>query len=403
MTSDRRFFSGDSLAQALNQAAQFFELSPGEIKYKLVEKRHGFLRARRKVVIEVDGNNARLEPTADSSAGGPPAEPAASDALGESRASESGPASTPEGESTAEPDPSAGPESSSAPAVESAPNPAPAEPPVRPDLEQPAEPVGPTGFPSADAPSAETLEAERPTETDPALSAEPSVQPPPRAEPPTRVPVSNEVETAEWRLDRAPAGPEGSEEETEGVEGAEAAGSGVELPEAPLPARSRFPVAEGEEATAAADALERILALAGLDLEKEILEGEEELLVELWGDDQDILLRDRGRLLLAIQHLMPRVIRGLIGRSVVCKVDCDDFHMIREESLRDMAQRAADEVRRGGRPKTLEPMSPDERRIVHLTLADYPGVETESHGSGLFKRVMVRLGQGDRPRGSYRR
>ena len=40
MTSDRRFFSGDSLAQALNQAAQQFQVAPTELNYKVVEKRH---------------------------------------------------------------------------------------------------------------------------------------------------------------------------------------------------------------------------------------------------------------------------------------------------------------------------------------------------------------------------
>jgi spoIIIJ-associated protein len=178
--------------------------------------------------------------------------------------------------------------------------------------------------------------------------------------------------------------------------------SHVALAESPVSASSRFPAAEGEEAEAAARALERILDVAAVELEHRILQGEDQLEIELWGEDQDILLRDRGRLLLAIQHLLPRAIRGLIGHSVVCRIDSDSFHEIREERLRDMAQRAADEVREGGRTKKLEPMSPDERRIVHLTLADYPGVETESQGTGLFKRVMVRPSGGGRSR-SYSR
>ncbi|MDH4066660.1 MAG: single-stranded DNA-binding protein, partial [Acidobacteriota bacterium] len=90
------------------------------------------------------------------------------------------------------------------------------------------------------------------------------------------------------------------------------------------------------------------------------------------------------------QHLLPRMIRGLTGGSVACQVDSDNFHEVRAEQLRVMAQDAAAEVRRSRRMQTLEPMSPDERRIVHLTLADDPAVETESHGTGLFKRVTVR-------------
>ena len=124
----------------------------------------------------------------------------------------------------------------------------------------------------------------------------------------------------------------------------------------------------------------------------------EEALEARWALRREYLLEDRGRLLLAIQHLLPRMLRGLTGRSTPCQVDCDDFHEIRNEQLRDLAQRVASEVRNRRRSRTLEPMSPDERRIVHLTLADDPAVETVSQGNGLFKRVQIRP-QKMQPRG----
>jgi spoIIIJ-associated protein len=71
-------------------------------------------------------------------------------------------------------------------------------------------------------------------------------------------------------------------------------------------------------------------------------------------------------------------------------VDCDNFHDIREERLRSLAQKVAEEVRRLQRSRTLEPMNPADRRIIHVTLADDPGVATESDGDGYFKRVTVR-------------
>ena len=271
--------------------------------------------------------------------------------------------------------------------------------------EAPAASVAPSAQePAVEPPSA--MPASEPSSAEEPSSPgwlEPEPDPLPRVEP-DRAPEAPEPPAFEPAAFEPPAeAPFAAEPEGEEPEKSDPAG--VELLEAPLPTSERYPAAEGEEADAAVDALHRILALASLELDYEILQGEEdEPLVELWGTDQKILLRDRGRLLLAVQHLMPRVIRGLIGRSVVCKVDSDDFHMIREERLRDLAQRAADDVRHRGRPKTLEPMSPDERRIVHLTLADSPGVETESHGSGLFKRVMVRAsGGGGKPRDDYSR
>ncbi len=154
-----------------------------------------------------------------------------------------------------------------------------------------------------------------------------------------------------------------------------------------------------ELAAAARQALDRIFELGRLDLEiQSIGQGEEKLEIELRGEDEEFLLEDRGRLLLAIQHLLPRMLRGLTGRSTPCLVDCDDFHEIRTEQLRDLAQRVASEVRNRRRSRTLEPMSPDERRIVHLTLADDPAVETVSQGNGLFKRVQIRP-QKMQPRG----
>jgi spoIIIJ-associated protein len=329
MTTDRRFFSGDSLAQALNQAAQHFKLMPSEIEYKVIEKRHGFLKVRRKVMIEV---------------------------------------------------------SESAPRKATAPQP----------REQPQEqPRGRVDYRAEALPVEEAPEAES-APIDPMPADEEAT--PAAAEPWEAKGESEPVETAETSpfetaVESAPA-EEPREEKTE------EAADHVELAEAPAPASKRFAPAEGEEAQAAAEALQKILALASLDLESEILQGDGQLEIELWGAGQKILLRDRGRLLLAIQHLLPRAVRGLIGRSVPCRVDSDNFHEIREERLRDLAQRAADDVRHRGRTKTLEPMSPDERRIVHLTLSDYPGVETESQGSGLFKRVMVRkVRHGERPRG----
>src|SRR5436190_23282224 len=60
----RRFFSGDSLQQALVQAANHYNLPPEEIAYRSLEKRHGFLKVRRKVVIEVNPDAPKREKAA---------------------------------------------------------------------------------------------------------------------------------------------------------------------------------------------------------------------------------------------------------------------------------------------------------------------------------------------------
>ena len=152
----------------------------------------------------------------------------------------------------------------------------------------------------------------------------------------------------------------------------------------------RKPVAIDDELIeAAGEALEAIFDVADLELDYEVAPGEERLEIELSGPDRDMVLEDRGSVLLAIQHLMPRLIRGLCGRTAPCRVDCDDFHARNERELEALALRIATEVKDRQEARTLHPMNPAERRIVHLALAEDAEVETESRGKGFFKRVAI--------------
>src|SRR5947208_1491959 len=76
------------------------------------------------------------------------------------------------------------------------------------------------------------------------------------------------------------------------------------------------------------------------------------------------------------------------GRSRVI-VDVEHYRDRREQSLRGIALRAADRVRRERRALTLQPMPPNERRIIHLTLQSSPWVTTESTGEGAERRVVI--------------
>jgi spoIIIJ-associated protein len=169
-----------------------------------------------------------------------------------------------------------------------------------------------------------------------------------------------------------------------------AEGGLVTLPETPRRVSDRYPAASGPAAEAAVKAAELLIRIAGLDLVPQVFQGEERLEIELSGHDVDWCFADDGELINAVEHLLPRMIRTLSGETFPVRVDCDNFHEIREERLRSLAQRAAEEVRRRGRPRVLEPMNPADRRIIHVTLADDPGVVTESEGDGYFKRVTVR-------------
>ena len=137
-------------------------------------------------------------------------------------------------------------------------------------------------------------------------------------------------------------------------------------------------------------AFRQLLELADLEVSANMVLADGRLEVEIEGVDQELLVEDEGQVLLALQHLLPRVMYGELGRIVPCHLDSGGYQRRKEERLRGLARRVADEVVSEGGIRTLRPMNPADRRIVHITLADDPNVETESHGNGYFKRVNIR-------------
>ena len=103
--------------------------------------------------------------------------------------------------------------------------------------------------------------------------------------------------------------------------------------------------------------------------------------------DRRLLLR--GELLEALQHLLNQVFgRNLeAGSRLVC--DVNGFRATREAELQAMANLAANRVRQTGTAFTFEPMSANERRIIHLTLADSPDLFTESIGEGAERKLRI--------------
>lgn len=134
--------------------------------------------------------------------------------------------------------------------------------------------------------------------------------------------------------------------------------------------------------------LEQILDVMDLDIEYSIETGEV-VIVDFEGEDSSVLLDDDGRVLKSVEHILPRMVRSLVDKSVPCNVDCEGFRAGHEEHLKELALKAANHVLETGRKKVLAPMNPADRRIVHLALVDNEDVETVSEGHGFMKRVKV--------------
>lgn len=126
----------------------------------------------------------------------------------------------------------------------------------------------------------------------------------------------------------------------------------------------------------------------GVESSVRIVEEPEVLRVELSGADAGILIGRHGQTLDALQLLTNLVaLRAGEGPRVI--VDAEGYRKRREEAVRRMALRAAEQVRRSGRKVLLEPMAPHERRVVHMALASNPHVTTSSEGEEPYRRVVV--------------
>src|SRR5918996_3013054 len=132
----------------------------------------------------------------------------------------------------------------------------------------------------------------------------------------------------------------------------------------------------------AAEFLENVFDLTGLQLQVKVKQAVSGEVLDIEGSDAELLQAQTGELLEALQHLINQVFgRSLAGgERLVC--DVHGFRATREAELQAMANLAASRVRQTGIAFTFEPMSANERRIIHLTLAESPDLFTESIGEG---------------------
>ena len=145
-----------------------------------------------------------------------------------------------------------------------------------------------------------------------------------------------------------------------------------------------------EEAFTAVEAtLSELLSAAGFLVEIRRRPAKE-MLFELIGDDVEPLLASGGEGLGGLEVLTGRIASKQLGRPVYPRLDAEGFRAHQRESLEELALRSAEEAKRTRRPQLLPPLSPAERRLIHLALAEDPEVETESEGDGFLKRVAVR-------------
>ena len=111
--------------------------------------------------------------------------------------------------------------------------------------------------------------------------------------------------------------------------------------------------------------------------------------VDVRGDDLSILIGRRSETLNAFQYVASLMVGKEVQQWVQLVVDVEGYRSRRETQLRRMARRMAEQAVKTGRRQVLEPMSSNERRIIHLELRDHPAVTTESIGEDPYRKVTI--------------
>ena len=154
------------------------------------------------------------------------------------------------------------------------------------------------------------------------------------------------------------------------------------------------------DATQARDVLGEILKRMGIEATIEVREEEDRTVLDVKGPEAGLVIGKKGMTLDSLQYLIGKIIHkghepaaeGVAeaprGKKTII-VDAEGYRTRREASLIELAHRLSEKVRKTGHVVTVNPMSPHDRRIIHITLDKVPGVTTRSEGEGAFRRLLI--------------
>jgi len=113
------------------------------------------------------------------------------------------------------------------------------------------------------------------------------------------------------------------------------------------------------------------------------------ILVDVSGKDLSVLIGKRSETLNALQYISRLIVSKEMGENVTLVIDVEGYRSRRERQLRQLAHRMAEQAIKTGRKQILEPMPPNERRIIHIELREDAHVTTESFGEEPHRKVTI--------------
>lgn len=135
--------------------------------------------------------------------------------------------------------------------------------------------------------------------------------------------------------------------------------------------------------------LKQIFQTMQLQVDMNVAEKEQGLFINLEGPDLGILIGRRGETLDALQYLVNLSVNKNqeVRKKIV--IDVEGYRNRREETLQKLALKLADKARQRGRNVVLEPMSSQERRIIHTALQGREDIYTFSEGEEPYRKIVI--------------
>ncbi len=162
-----------------------------------------------------------------------------------------------------------------------------------------------------------------------------------------------------------------------------------------LQAGDEFALSPEQVAEVARQTLAELLGKMGIECEVVIRKEEtaetqdSPTTLDVLGGDLSILIGRRGEVLSALQYVTRLIVSREVEQWVNVVVDIERYKQRRANSLQQLAQRIAERVASTKQPVALEPMPPNERRVIHVALHDHPSVTTQSVGKGDSRKVTI--------------
>lgn len=141
----------------------------------------------------------------------------------------------------------------------------------------------------------------------------------------------------------------------------------------------------------AADFIHDVAEAMGLDVKVDVRKNRDGGVLDISGPELGMLIGRRGQTLDALQLLASVVANRDSDKFLRLTLDAENFRRRRAKTLEDLADRLADRVIRTRKEVVLEPMPPQERKVIHARLQNHPDVETASRGEEPNRRVVITL------------